>query len=233
MARASRRRRVSQPSYTWPLSPNVCGWNSAGPGLTRLSAGRRTRRCRRPRRRRAPARRGRAATGSPSRAPAPGTRPRGHRRRPPRVPRSQVCGPRPRSVRPAYGVTGWRWCSVAGSTANVRRRGERDQVGVGADLRCGPCGAARPAPPGAAAIQADHVGQRVAPRGRGGGPHQRQAQLQRGDPAPGRAEVAGVEALQLRRARRVVGHHAVDRAVGQPAATARPGWPRPGSAGST
>ncbi len=33
-----RERRVSQPSYTWPLVPNVCGENTGGSAVTRLSA---------------------------------------------------------------------------------------------------------------------------------------------------------------------------------------------------
>ena len=56
---------------------------------------------------------------------------------------------------------------------------------------------------------------RARARGRGLGPHRRQPELQRRDAAPGLAEVAGVESLELRRARRVVGDHEVDVAVGE------------------
>ena len=60
----------------------------------------------------------------------------------------------------------------------------------------------------------DHVGQRR-PRAAGPGPDRRQRQLERGDPAPGQPEVADVEPLELRGARRVVADDEVDVAVAQ------------------
>ena len=47
------------------------------------------------------------------------------------------------------------------------------------------------------------------------GPYCRQAELHRGDPAPGDTQVAAVESLELNGARRVVGDDAVDVAAGQ------------------
>ena len=61
-----------------------------------------------------------------------------------RRPASQSARTTPRRVRPAYGVTGCRWCSRAGSTTNVSSGANSAQVGVGADARSGPCGSARP-----------------------------------------------------------------------------------------
>jgi hypothetical protein len=60
-----------------------------------------------------------------------------------------------------------------------------------------------------------YFGQRYVPAARRR-PHRGQAELQTGDAAPRLTEVAGVEAFQLGGARRVVAHHAVDDAVGEP-----------------
>ena len=91
--------------------------------------------------------------------------------------------------------------------------GEHAQVGVGAD--------ADPAFPAKAGQLGRTLGH---PAGQGGqavatGPGRRpdggQAQLEGGDAAPGRAEVAAVEVLELGRAGRVVRGDQVDEAVGQ------------------
>ena len=96
-----------------------------------------------------------------------------------------------------------------GHVDDERRRpgAKTHQVGVAPDARSAPSDAARPAAAGAVAIQRTTSTRRV-PRCARLGPHRRQAELQRGDAAPGRAEVADVRALELGRARRVVGDDA-------------------------
>ncbi len=118
------------------------------------------------------------------------------------------------SVRPR---TGRRGCGAAA------RRGRHDPLGVRREHReVGDAPGGEPAAVG----EPDEVRRRrrhPPDDGRqgdaalaGGGPDDGQPQLDGRDPAPGRAEVALVEALELGGARRVVRHDAVDRAVEQP-----------------
>jgi hypothetical protein len=92
---------------------------------------------------------------------------------------------------------------------------ERRQVGVAPDGDASLGGQARQRG-GRRGHPTGHVVQRP-PAPPGHGPHRRQAELQRCDTAPGRAEVARAGGLQLGRAGRVIGHHAVDDPGFQPA----------------
>ena len=91
---------------------------------------------------------------------------------------------------------------------------EDGEVGVAADGDRAPWRSARRSAAGRCGHPAHDVGQGEA-AARRLGPHRRQAELQRGDAAPGGAEVAGRRALEVRGAGRVVGDHEVDHAVAQ------------------
>ena len=110
------------------------------------------------------------------------------------------------------GVMGLRWCRRRVDDECVVR-GEYGEVGVVAPLDLAlvlqPGDQGRPL--GHPTYEVDE-GVPALPRL---GPYCRQAELQRGDPAPGDTEVAAVESLELNGARRVVGDDAVDVAAGQ------------------
>ena len=103
----------------------------------------------------------------------------------------------PGSVRPAYGVIWLRCCSSAG-VDDERRVGREHEKSASRPVASAPL----PVKPGergrAPRHPAGDVGQREAALARLG-PHRRQAELERRDAAPRRAEVAGVQPLQLRR----------------------------------
>ena len=126
-------------------------------------------------------------------------------------PRSQVRRTTPVSSRPAYGVTGLRWCrspTVNRSSGAKATRSASRPTSI-APLRGSPASRA-----GRLRHPPDDVGQLQAPRACAG-PDRGQGHLQRGDATPGQPEVADVGPLELGRAGRVVADHEVDVAVAQ------------------
>ena len=127
-------------------------------------------------------------------------------------PRSQVRRTTPVSSRPGVRRDRVAVLEVADGPPLLGR--ERDQVGVPADRDRA---LARQAgqPGRRLGHPADHVGPARCPARRAPVQTAGQRHLQRGDAAPGRAEVADVEPLEVRGARRVVADDEVDVAVAQ------------------
>src|SRR6516225_2109317 len=204
-----RRRLVSQPSYTCPLASYFSGTKTGSAGSIRFSL--------------APKNSSLAATTDPRSRSKSGRSCSFIRRsspfyQPPNwrftLTFKQRCAAQPRlphaSGQRPPGVRGDRVPVIQpGGVYDIRLVGvEGHQVGVAPDRQpplgrqAGQPGRGRRHPPG-------DVVQRPAAASRDG-PYRGQAELERGDTAPGRAEIPRAERLQLGRARRVIRHHAVD-----------------------
>ena len=137
--------------------------------------------------------------------------------RSPRRPRSQVCATTPCSVAAVRtGVTGLRCAQLARVDGERLVRGEHAQVGVRARRRWRPCG---PVPPASAGFVGHPAHDRPRRDAAARGPRSRRPTARAAataTPPQACAEVAGVEPLQVRGARRVVADTTqVDHAVGQ------------------